>query len=217
MVQLQNPLAVISPTLDADVLAILARAPQTTFTTGQLRRLMHKGAGDAPRSIPGIRKVLERLIEQGIVVGDRAGRTALYRLNGDHLAANHVMALAMLRGELLDRMEKALASWRPKPVYAAMFGSAARGQMRPESDIDVFIVWLDADQALSGERETSAFADQVTRWTGNDTRLLIWTEDEVRERAGREPVLAFIAEDALTICGASVWLRRVLKTARAAT
>jgi predicted nucleotidyltransferase len=214
MVQVQNPLAVISPTLDANVLVALALAPETAFTTGQLQRVVPTDGQGTPRSIPGIRKVLERLVEQGIVTSQPAGRTVLYRLNRDHLAADHVVALARLRGELLDRMEQELAGWRPPPVYAAMFGSAARGQMRPDSDIDVFIVWADADQARAGEEKTSAFADQVTRWTGNDTRLLIWTADEVRERAGREPVLGFIAEDAQTLCGNSAWLRGVLKTAR---
>ena len=214
MVQVQNPLAVISPTLDADVLTVLALAPESRFTTGQVQRLVPPDDHGTPRSIPGIRKVLERLVEQGIVASERAGRTVLYRLNREHLAADHVVALARLRGELLDRMRQALAGWRPPPVYAAMFGSAARGQMRPDSDIDVFVVWADADQASAGEAQTSAFADQVTRWTGNDTRLLIWTADEVRERAGREPVLGFIAEDAQTLCGNGAWLRGVLKTTR---
>lgn len=215
MVQVQNPLAVISPTLDADVLSVLALAPETRFTTGQLQRLVPTDDQGTPRSIPGIRKVLERLVVQGIVASEQAGRAVLYRLNREHLAADHVVALARLRGELLDRMRKELAAWRPPPVYAALFGSAARGQMRPDSDIDVFIVWADADRAQAGEAKTSAFADQVTRWTGNDTRLLIWTADEVSERAGREPVLGFIAEGAQTLFGNAAWLRGVLKTARA--
>ena len=217
MVQVQNPLAVISPTLDANVLAVLALAPEARFTTGQLQRLVPSDDQGTPRSIPGIRRVLERLVEQGIVLSEQAGRTALYRLNREHLAADHIVALARLRNELLDRMEQELDTWRPQPVYAAMFGSAARGQMRPDSDIDVFIVWADADQARAGEARTSAFADQVTRWTGNDTRLLIWTADEVLERAGREPVLGFIAEDALTLCGNGAWLRGVLQAAQVTT
>ena len=59
--ELSRPLATITPTLDGDVLAVLARH-DVTFTTGQLHRVLNR------HSEAGIRKVLVRLNGQGIVL-----------------------------------------------------------------------------------------------------------------------------------------------------
>jgi hypothetical protein len=52
--------------VDGDVLAVLA-LNEATFTPGQLRRLLGR------YSEAGVRKVLMRLTEQGVVHGDRVG------------------------------------------------------------------------------------------------------------------------------------------------
>ena len=78
--ELSRPLATVTPTLDGDVLRVLARA-DADFTGGDIHRLL-----DGP-SIRGIAKTLNRLTEQGIVNRRLAGRAFLYRLNRDHLAA----------------------------------------------------------------------------------------------------------------------------------
>jgi len=207
MAQIQHPLAVVTATLDGDVLAILALA-EVAFTTGQLQRMLPKG------STPGIRHALQRLAEQGIVEAEQVGRTWQYRLNREHLAAGPVTALANLRRTLLGRMEDELKGWNPRPVYAALFGSAARGDMRPDSDIDIFLVRPTDSAPEAWERASSAFADQVTRWTGNDARLLEMTAAEVAQRSGHEPVLHFIAKEGMTLCGSGAWLRKALAGAK---
>ncbi len=207
MVQVQRPLAVVTATLDGDVLAILALA-EVAFTTGQLQRMLPKG------STPGIRHALQRLVAQGIVQAEQVGRAWQYRLNREHLAAGPVIALANLRRTLLGRMEDELGGWNPRPVYAALFGSAARGDMRPDSDIDIFLVRPTGSQLQAWERASSAFADRVTRWTGNDARVLEMTAAEVAQRAGHEPVLDFIAKEGKTVCGSGGWLRKALAGAK---
>src|SRR5258708_733785 len=105
-----HPFRAITPTLDGDVLAVLALA-DSSFTTGQLHGMMPQCSDD------GIRKVLRRLTGQGIVLADRAGNSYLYRLNRNHLAAGPVRALAELRATLVAGIEEALARWDPLPVY----------------------------------------------------------------------------------------------------
>jgi len=78
--ELGRPLATITPTLDGDVLAVLAQHG-ATFTTGQLHRVLTQ------HSQEGIRKVLVRLTRQGVVDSERVGNAFTYRLNKDHLAA----------------------------------------------------------------------------------------------------------------------------------
>jgi len=117
-VELSHPLAVVTPTLDGDVLAAMAQR-EVSFTTGQLHRIL-------PRySEAGIRKVLRRLTRQGIVDSERVGNAFNYRFNREHLAAGPIMELATLQRTLLSRIEERLQSWAITPVYAALFDSAA--------------------------------------------------------------------------------------------
>ena len=120
--QLNRPLATITPTLDGDVLAVLARH-EVTFTAGQLHRILDRYSEE------GIRKVLLRLARQGIVLSAKIGATNAYQLNREHLAADPIIQLARLAQTLFRQVEKRLENWDLRPQYAAIFSSAARGTM----------------------------------------------------------------------------------------
>lgn len=85
--QLNKPFATVTPTLDGDVLAVLASA-DATFTISQIQRILTTASGE------GIRKVVNRLAAQGVVLQDEVGRTHTYRLDAEHLAAEPIRALA---------------------------------------------------------------------------------------------------------------------------
>jgi len=85
-----------------------------------------------------MRLVLARLVEQSIVDAQKAGRAILYSLNRDHLAAQAVLMLTDQRGELHRRISADMDTWTAAPVYAALFGSASRNDMRIDSNVDVF-------------------------------------------------------------------------------
>lgn len=206
--QLNRPFATVTPTLDGDVLAVLDHS-QSTFTISQIRRILTDTSGE------GIRKVLIRLTVQGVVLHDQVGRTNTYRLNTEHLAAGAIQALAMLPTTFLERLEAHLDSWSELPKYAAVFGSAATGRMTSGSDIDLFLV-----RATSSEQSDSGSWDQqvaelgrlVTAWTGNDGRIVEYTESELRAAAAvGEPLLSDVAKQGLTVGGTRAWLNRQLR------
>lgn len=201
--ELSRPLSTITPTLDGDVLAALARN-DVTFTVGQLHRIMPRS------SLEGIRRVLRRLVKQGVVCSDRVGNTFTYRLNRDHIAAEYVIGLADLQGKLLQRIEERLESWQQSPVYAAVFGSAAHGSMTVDSDIDLLFVRPDDVDETSWESNIEDLVSAVTRWTGNDARPLEFTAAEVAARGRYEPVLRAVLDEGLTVAGTRSWLNRQL-------
>lgn len=202
VLQLNRPFATVTPTLDGDVLAVLASA-DVTFTISQVRRILATGSGE------GIRKVLTRLTAQGVVLHDQVGRTNTYRLNVEHLAAEPIVALSRLNSTFLARLEKYLDGWGDMLRYAALFGSAATGSMRLDSDIDVLLVRA-AGFGLAGhdmwEQRVTELARLVNAWTGNDGRIVEYAEEEFRAAAASgEPLLRDVAKQGLTVAGTRAW------------
>lgn len=190
----------VTPTIDGDVLSVLARA-DAAFTAPKVQRLLDR------HSVPGVRKVLNRLVEQGIVSADQVGRTLTYRLNRDHLAAAPIIELAHLDDALIERIRTAVAVWDRAPLLVMLFGSAATGQMRVDSDIDVFVVGNEPGDARELWRaQISDLELDITRWTGNDARVLTYTADDLKHT--NDAVVDDIARDGLLIAGDRALLRR---------
>jgi predicted nucleotidyltransferase len=210
--QLNRPFATVTPTLDGDVLSVLATS-EVTFTITQIQRILTNVSGE------GIRKVLNRLTAQGVVLHDQVGRTNTYRLNTEHLAAEPIRALSRLNETFLDRLQSHLEGWGEALRYAAVFGSAATGRMTLGSDIDLFLVRA-SDREHPGhrrvrddwEQQVAELARLVTAWTGNDGRVVEYTENDLRAAAAAaEPLLSDVAGQGLTVVGTRAWLNRQLR------
>lgn len=196
--QLNRPFATVTPTLDGDVLAVLA-VHDATFTTGQIHSIL------IDFSEEGIRKVLRRLVAQGVVLAERVGNAFAYRLNTKHVAAEPIQALARLTTTFLTRLEHHLEEWEEPPAYAAVFGSAATATMTLHSDIDIFLVRHEDSSDQVWSHQVGELAAAVTEWTGNDARVVEYTVDELRS-AGAEPMIRDVLDQALTVAGSRAWL-----------
>ncbi|GAB3244762.1 nucleotidyltransferase domain-containing protein [Nocardioides dilutus] len=198
--EFQNPFALITPTLDGRVLNVLALA-DAAFTTGQLAKLL-------PFSDEGIRRVLKRLDRQGIVETRTLGTATGYQLNRQHLAADAVIQIARLQSTFIDRVESHLRTWVEPPVYAAVFGSMAQGSMKETSDIDVLVVREASTPFVVWDSQLAQLSQRITAWTGNDTRILDLTEQQI---VSGEPVLEDVIEHGWTVFGSRRWLRRKMR------
>ena len=155
---LTDPTRSVTATLDGPVLAVLARSGKP-MTAGDV-------AGQMPRgSEVGVRKSLARLVEQGIVRATEMGRNRVHELNREHVAAPIADLLAGLRLELWKRLRMKLGSWNPKPVYACVFGSAARGDGSSESDIDLLLVHEPFPGESDPRRRSNGLGDQIAGMT----------------------------------------------------
>ena len=199
-----RPLAVVAPTLDADVLYRLLRAEGASFTAGQLQRLI------PGRSVDGVRRTLDRLARQGVVHSVHVGHAITYRLNPDHVAVPGLRLLAAQSVELVDRMSRHIDRWPVRPLHVAVFGSWARGEATEASDIDLLIILPIATDAGEVEAFVRDLEDQVHGWTGNDARVLLLHEEQVHD-ASLQPVLHNAQRDGVRIVGGENWLRRALR------
>ena len=149
---LSDPIRSAVPCLHGPVLGALAR------TSAPLRLTdVHGRVGDA--SVAGVRKVLLALVADGLVARVPGG----YVLNREHVAADAVTALAGLHGALVERIRSWLEQRDERVVAAGLYGSAARRDGGPESDVDLVVV-------VEGEEVdglVDELADAIERWSGN--------------------------------------------------
>lgn len=83
------------------------------------------------------------LCAQGVITEHIVGKAHLYRLNHEHLMVRDVI-LFMLRyeRELLRQLGDALMTQcTPRPVSIVVYGSVARGEELPDSDIDLLLIY----------------------------------------------------------------------------
>lgn len=165
---LSFPLTTIAPTLDAGVLHVLAATTQGCTAAEVHRRLGHG-------SDEGVRKVLGRLVGQGVVLAETPARYPVYRLNRDHVAVPHIEALTKIRGEIIERLRREVSGWEIEPSHAGLFGSFARGTADADSDIDVLLV----RQIELPESDEDMWLEQIDRldrlilaWTGNTPQIV---------------------------------------------
>lgn len=199
-VQLQLPFRTITPTLDGDVLRVLGRA-DAWFSAARIRSLADSG------STEGIRRVLRRLEDQGVVETQAAGKAFLYRLNREHLAAPAIVELAELDRTFRDRVRRSLEGFHDAPLYAFLFGSAARGAMRADSDIDLMLI-RDRPATPRWEDDLEALRRDVHRWTGNDPRVIEYHRDEIMGASAEEPVLRSVAAEGIALAGSASRFRK---------
>lgn len=188
-------MSLITPGLDGDVLALLA-AGQIKLSGREISRRI--GA-----SQEGVRRVLERLVAEGIVVRERAGAAHLYQLNREHLAAPPIERLSAMRMELIERLRRAIAAWTTAPAAAVLFGSVARGDATPSSDIDLLVVRpraIDGDNA-AWRRQMTELVVQTKVMTGNDVRVVEYSNHEASALGRTERVLAAAADDGIPLAG----------------
>lgn len=206
--RLQTPFAAISTTgLDSQVLSVLA-ATESYLTVQQMHQLLSEGG-----SPQGVRKAVVRLVEQGTVLERVTGRSYAYSLNMDHLLVDAFLQIANAKRELISRMTQIISEWPIQPITVKIFGSAARNEMYSDSDIDLLFIAPDVAEEDTLEDLIAQLAAQMTLWTGNDVRPLVYRDSEVRPAS----IFDSILEDGIDVAGDPAWLRRRLRRNRATT
>lgn len=208
---LADPIRSVIPSSYGPVLEVLART-ETPLTGRTIASLTDGRVG-----VSQVSAALRELVANGLVVVTEHPPANLYLLNRDHVAAEAVGQLASLREALLERMRRRIASWEIAPVGVWLFGSFARGEGGSESDIDVLVLLPDGgeggvdqdgipyppDQEWAGQ--VDRFSDAVYRWSGNDCRVVEYTETEFEAMLERGDRLAVdVIRDGVDLGGKSL-------------
>lgn len=192
---LSNPITGIFPSADAKVLKVLAGT-----TEANSGRKVADLAGIAHTSAT---KILERLADNGVVLGSSAGNARLYVLNRDHVASEAIEQLAFLRPRLFRMIAGEIEAWKIKPEEACVFGSAARGDGNTDSDIDILLVHrrIPTKDLERWEDQLDDLRSGVLAWSGNHAGLMTVELDEWRHSRGSSETWSSIEADAIAVYG----------------
>ena len=153
---------------------------------GLTGREVARAAGVAQRAALD---ALARLEEAGIVRRTPAGRANVYELKREHrLVRSALLPLfeqeGEIRAEIFRRLRETLEGY---VVSGCVFGSVARGEETPESDLDVLAIVKESGDKKAIEDRVGALFAELRRDLGLRPSLLVMTRREFVEgyRGGR--------------------------------
>lgn len=191
-----RPIEAIVPGATGRVLAVLAETT-AELNLRTIARLGGVSQAQASRVLPG-------LVELGVVERREVPPASLFRLVPEHVATRALLALSRSTDTVLDEIGRRASALPHPPVSVIVFGSFARRQARPESDIDVVVVRaadIDEDDEAWAEA-LEAWRNGVRRLTGNPVEVLEVSADEAASRlAGRSQLWAEIRRDGRVVHG----------------
>ncbi|TCO34675.1 nucleotidyltransferase-like protein [Kribbella steppae] len=182
-----EPFGGIIPGARGAVLAALLRT-DTPLTGRQIHGLLSDDY-----SLWTVQEALKALTKLGLAETQTIGRAGVHTINEEHAS------VAPLRN-LLDpvaALREAVSAVTDGDVQAVLlFGSIARGEATPDSDIDLAVIAPpDWDNRVELE-------DSVRMHLGNDCDVLVLTEaDFNRLAASGEPVVSDILRDGVALIG----------------
>ena len=180
-----QPFRAVTPTLDGPVLRVLARTTQP-MTRQQVADLV----GDASEA--GVRKVLRRLAEHGVVIEQRIGTQYTYAANREHILWPAVEVVMSAAERLDTRIREMVEGWEVPALSVELFGSVAAGTSTAESDVDLMVYrpHLAEGTVESWDSQIVELRMAVERWTGNPCEVLeIDPPTLVAMAAENEPLL----------------------------
>lgn len=182
-----RPIEAIVPGAQGRLLAVLAETT-AELNLRTIAQLAGVSQAQASRVLPG-------LVDLGVVERREVPPASLFRLVPEHVASRAVLALARSTDTVLDEIGQLAASLPHPPVSVIVFGSFARREAGPDSDIDVVVVRpADIDEDDEGwATSLERWRGEVRRLTGNPVEVLEVGANEVAEKvAGRSQLWAAI-------------------------
>lgn len=148
-------------------------------------------------------RLLIQLGQRGLVMQVPGG----YELNRDHLSYRAIEALLGARDELQRRVREDVNAWDSPPLSVILFGSAARRQDTPGSDIDLLVV-RPTTVSFDDQRwamNVANLTERVSRWCGSPCEVLEYSPDELAELTRiDDPLIASLIRDGITFVGADL-------------
>ena len=115
------------------VLSLLFGQPSRSFFASELIELTGSGSG-------AVQRELKRLSSSGLITVTRVGRQKHFQANADSPVFEELCGLVVKTVAMVDPVREALQPLAERISLAMVYGSAAKGFDRADSDIDLLVV-----------------------------------------------------------------------------
>jgi len=115
------------------VLGVLYGDPERSFFASEIFRRAGSGRG-------AVQRELQRLTASGLARVTRIGNQKHYQANRDSPVFSELRSIVLKTSGLAEPLRKALRPLGGKIDLAIIYGSVARGEDRPQSDVDVLVI-----------------------------------------------------------------------------
>jgi len=117
-------------------------------------------------------RVLSTLVEVGLVKSRYLGQSKVYQLNRDHVLWGGLELILGSAARVEARIVELTTSFAPRSTTVAVFGSFARGDAGPQSDIDIVLVSKDEADPDRRFDLADALSVQLATFTGNSVDII---------------------------------------------
>lgn len=163
------------------LLAALLLRPERSFSLAELIEIAGPGHGSTQNSV-------KALVVAGVIEAWQERFRTRYRANTRHVIYPELANICRKTWGIADVIAEALQSVAPRNTTTAfIFGSVARGQERPDSDIDVMVIG-DIDIL-----KIYAIASDLEKRLGREVHFNVYERQEWEQLVASDPVVAAIA------------------------
>ncbi len=173
--------------------ALFKDRPEAVHFRGLVRE-----TGLSPLSL---KRVLDDFEAAGIIESEWAGNQRSYKANEKHALYAELSSIVKKTVGLADVLRAALRGVEMAFVY----GSIARGDARPDSDVDLFVVGKPNDEVYAGLRK----AEEAI---GREVNPAFYSVKELREKRGF--VERVLQEDKIMVVGNEEEFKRLVEGER---
>lgn len=151
--------------------------------------------------MPASIRELNRFLENGVVTVRRAGNAQLWRWREAHYFTEPLSALFAAEHATLEALRSVVVealSNSDDVTRVVLYGSVARGDERPGSDIDLLVVVRSQRAKAAVSARLDRLRARIGTGFGNALSTIIYTSEEVR-RKNRLPLLENIEREGIVL------------------
>lgn len=155
---------------------------------------------------------LDRLNDLRILAIRRVGRAYLYRLKDSNAIVQQMLKpLFTTETNLLsNELTKVANMFSGTAIAVILFGSVARDEEEPGSDIDLCVIVKDNEAKEAAEEKGDEILDHLVDVTGIVPTVLVWSREELRKRYDKGDGLArALFEEGRVVMGPPIY--RILR------
>ncbi len=128
--------------------------------------------------VRAIQQVLEQLVDADLVLREKRGRQVYYGANRANPILADLTAIFVKTVGLADVLSEALQTLADQIQVAFIYGSWARGDQHPESDVDLFV------GGSAGPRAVVAALNEPMLELGRELNPVVMSPAELAQRVG---------------------------------